>query len=88
MVFRRLIDHFRNIFKSRSAYASEGDTIAADPKRLDAEDPAWNRGARIASAVSAFEIGMTRELIFKIYGEDVASEAERQHQERLGKKDQ
>lgn len=88
MFFRKLVDHFRNIFKNRPSYVSEGDMMAADAKRFDEEDPGWDRNARIASATSAFEIGMSRELIFKIYGEETATAAEHRHQERLGKKDQ
>lgn len=88
MFFRKLVDHFRNIFERRHLRVSESDAAAEDTKRFGEEDPVWNRNARIASATSAFEIGMSRELIFKIYGEETATAAEHRHQEQLSKKDQ
>lgn len=87
MFLGRLFHRVRNAFKGPSPPISGGDDLAADLERLDKEDPNWDRNMRITSATSAFESGMTRALIFKIYGEDIVTEAERLHRERLDKKD-
>ncbi len=87
MFLGRLFRRVRNALKGQPSSVSEGDELAADVERLDKEDPNWDRNVRITCATSAFEIGMTRALISKIYGEEIATEAERLHRERLDKKD-
>jgi len=50
--------------------------LAEELKRLDRQEPGWDREARLAGARSALEAGTARETVAAVYGEDMVREAE------------
>ncbi len=56
---------------------SEAQEFEADLARLDAEQPGWDRGARVAAARSWLKTGGDRVIVVGIYGEELVAEAER-----------
>jgi hypothetical protein len=86
MSIGRLIRQVLNTLRPPAVFRNQEDAVP-DQERLDKENFDWDRKARIASATSAFEMNVSRDLIIKIYGEDIITEAERLHKEHLVKKD-
>jgi hypothetical protein len=65
-------------FVGRRKYMTEEEALGEEIERLDREDRDWDRDGRIAAASAALESGMRRDLLVRIYGEEIVREAEKE----------
>jgi hypothetical protein len=72
MIFGKLLQKVRGW----CGWVSEEKALNEEVMKLDTENPGWNRVARVTRARTALEIGIRRESVVWIYGEEIMREAE------------
>ena len=78
-VRKELQDTLSRVFSritSLQRFRTEGTALAAELYELDQTQPNWEEVTRLAGARNAFRIGLPREVITAIYGNQLTRQAE------------
>ena len=82
-VIRRLLQRLRDRWAalhspshSLAGLKSEQEALAAEMSSLDAQAPGWDEATRLAGARNAVRIGLPRDIVVSIYGEELTRRAE------------